>query len=155
MTTTAPTTGTTTGTATTGTATTGTAGAPSRRAIVAGRVLTALLTAFFLFDAVAKLLLVPDVVAASGQLGFAPHALPVIGATLLVCVALHLVPRTALLGAVLLTGYLGGAVAAQLRVDAPVFSALLFPVYCGVVVWAALYLRDARVRAVVADLLGR
>jgi hypothetical protein len=139
----------------TATTTATTASVLSRRATATGGVLTALLTLFLLFDAVTKLLLVPDVVAASGQMGFAPHTLPVIGATLLVCLALYLVPRTALLGAVLLTGYLGGAVAAQLRVDAPVFTTLLFPVYFGIAVWVALYLRDVRVRAIVADLLRR
>jgi DoxX-like protein len=67
----------------------------------------------------------------------------------LACLALYVVRRTSLLGAVLLTGYLGGAFCAQLRIDAPLFSTLLFPVYTGVVVWAGLVLRDRRVRDLV------
>ena len=72
------------------------------------------------------------VVEATQQMGFAASAVPIIGAVLLVCLVLYLVPRTAILGAVLLTGYLGGAVCAQLRIEAPVFSTMLFPVYFGI-----------------------
>ena len=82
-------------------------------------------------------------------MGFPAWTVPVIGATLLVCLVLYLVPRTAVLGAVLLTGYLGGAVCAQLRIEAPLFSTLLFPVYIGVLVWLGLYLRSAALRALV------
>jgi hypothetical protein len=78
----------------------------------------------------------------------------VIGSVLLVCLALYLIPRTAILGAVLLTGYLGGAVCAQLRIGAPLFSTMLFPVYFGIVVWVALYLRSAKLRQLVADSLS-
>ncbi len=83
---------------------------------------------------------------AMATLGYAPGAAVLIGVVELACVALYLVPRTAVLGAVLLTGYLGGAVAAQLRIEAPLASTLLFPVYLGVAMWAGLWLRDARVR---------
>ena len=83
---------------------------------------------------------------ANRVLGFPPGAALGIGLVELVCVALYLVPRTAVLGAVLLTGYLGGAVSAQLRIEAPLFSTLLFPVYLGTAVWVGLWLRDARVR---------
>ena len=82
-------------------------------------------------------------------MGFPAWTVPVIGATLLVCLGLYLVPRTAVLGAVLLTGYLGGAVCAQLRIEAPLFSTLLFPVYVGVLVWLGLYLRSAALRTLV------
>ena len=114
-----------------------------------GLVLTALVTLFLLVDAVTKLLRVPAVVDATTQMGFPESAVPVIGGTLLVCLALYLVPRTAVLGAVLLTGYLGGAVCAQLRIEAPLLSTLLFPVYTGVLVWLGLYLRSAALRALV------
>jgi DoxX-like protein len=87
-------------------------------------------------------------------MGFAASAVPAIGAVLLVCLVLYLIPRTAILGAVLLTGYLGGAVCAQLRIEAPLFSTMLFPVYVGVVVWVALYLRSSQLRQVVAVSLG-
>jgi hypothetical protein len=126
----------------------------SRAAARTGTVLTVLLTLFFLFDAVTKLLRVPDVVVATEQMGFPAASVPVIGSVLLVCLALYLVPRTAILGAVLLTGYLGGAVCAQLRIEAPLFSTMLFPVYFGVVVWVALYLRSRQLRELVAGSLN-
>ncbi|HEY0815919.1 MAG TPA: DoxX family protein [Pseudonocardia sp.] len=123
----------------------------SRAAFRTGVVLTVLIALFLLFDAVTKLLSLPDVVTATEQMGFSAAAVPVIGGVLLVCLALYLVPRTSILGAVLLTGYLGGAVCAQLRIDAPLFSTMLFPVYFGVLVWVALYLRSAPLRALVAN----
>ena len=120
-----------------------------RIAARAGRVISALAVLFLLFDSVSKLLQVPAVVVATTQMGFQPYHVPVIGGLLLVCVAVHLVPRTAVLGAVLLTGYLGGAVCAQLRIDAPLLSTMLFPVYTGALVWVGLYLRSAALRALV------
>jgi hypothetical protein len=114
-----------------------------------GLVLTGLVTLFLLFDSVVKLLRVGAVVDATVQMGFPAWTVPVIGGTLLACLVLYLVPRTAVLGAVLLTGYLGGAVCAQLRIEAPLFSTLLFPVYTGVLVWLGLYLRSAALRALV------
>ena len=89
-------------------------------------------------------------VTATAQMGFSASTVPVIGSVLLICLALYLIPRTAVLGAVLLTGYLGGAVCAQLRIEAPLFSTTLFPVYVGIVVWVSLYLRSARMRELVA-----
>jgi hypothetical protein len=83
------------------------------------------------------------------QLGWQPHHLPILGALSLACLALSLVPRTAVLGAVLWTGYLGGAVATHLRLDHPLASHTLFPVYVAALLWGGLYLRDARVRALV------
>ena len=114
-----------------------------------GLVLTGLVALFLLFDAVTKLLRVSMVVDATVQMGFPAWTVPVIGGTLLVCLVLYLVPRTAVLGAVLLTGYLGGAVCAQLRIEAPLFSTLLFPVSVGVLAWLGLYLRSAALRALV------
>jgi DoxX-like family len=121
----------------------------SRAASRTGMVLTVLLTLFLLSDCVTKLVRVPGVVEATVQMGFPAWSVPVIGAVLAVCLALYLVPRTSLLGAVLLTGYLGGAVCAQLRIEAPLFSTMLFPVYVGIVAWVALYLRSAQLRRLV------
>lgn len=121
-----------------------------RTASRTGLVLTALLTLFLLFDSTIKLLRLPVAVDATVQLGFPAATVPLIGAVLLVCLVLYLVPRTAVLGAVLLTGYLGGAVGGQLRVEAPLFSTLLFPVYVGILVWVALYLRSAELRRLLA-----
>jgi hypothetical protein len=123
----------------------------SRAASRTGLVLTVLITLFLLFDSVTKLMGVPDVLKATEQMGFPDATVPVIGSVLLVCIALYLIPRTSILGAVLLTGYLGGAVCAQLRIEAPLFSTLLFPVYFGFLVWVALYLRSAQLRQLVAS----
>lgn len=114
-----------------------------------GQVISLLATAFLLVDAVIHVLAIEPVVESFAQLGFpAWQALP-IGVLELVCLALYAVPRTSVLGAVLLTGYLGGAVCAHFRAESPLFSTTLFPVYLGIAVWAGLYLRDARVRALV------
>ena len=123
--------------------------APGRAARITGWVLTSLVALFLLFDSVTKLLQLPAVVEATVQMGFPATTVPVIGGTLLVCLVLYLIPRTAVLGAVLLTGYLGGAVCAQLRIEAPVLGYMLFPVYTGVLVWLGLYLRSAALRALV------
>jgi hypothetical protein len=111
-----------------------------------GLVLTALVTAFLVFDAVIHVLNIAPVRDGARVLGFDPDLMPLIGVLELVCVGLYVVRRTSPLGAVLLTGYLGGAFCAQLRIDAPLFSTLLFPVYVGVAVWVGLVLRDRRVR---------
>jgi len=126
----------------------------SRAASRTGTVLTVLLALFLVVDAVPKLLQMPMVVEATQQMGFDASAVPLIRAVLLVCLVLYLVPRTAILGAVLLTGYLGGAVCAQLRIEAPVFSTMLFPVYFGILVWVALYLRSPQLRRVVAEIVS-
>jgi hypothetical protein len=127
-----------------------TATRPRTRADVrVGQVLTALVTAFLLFDAVIHVLNIAAVRDGAVTLGFDPDLMPVIGVIEVVCLGLYVVPRTSVLGAVLLTGYLGGAFCAQLRIDAPLLSTLLFPVYTGIVVWAGLWLRDRRVRALV------
>jgi hypothetical protein len=72
-----------------------------------------------------------------------------LGAVLLVCTVLYMVPQTAVLGAILLTGYLGGAVATHMRVGSPLFTHVLFGVYLGILLWGGLYLRDARLRALI------
>lgn len=117
-------------------------------ALWAGRALTALTALFLTFDAVIKLVGEPHAVEATAALGFPAHQLATIGAIELACAVVWLVPRTAVLGAVLLTGYLGGAVACQLRLEQPLLSTTLFPVYVGGMVWAGLALRDPRARAV-------
>ena len=124
-----------------------------RAATVTGRVLTVLVALFLAFDCVTKLLQLPSVVDATVQMGFTASTVPIIGATLLGCLVLYLVPRTSLLGAVLLTGYLGGAVCSQLRIDAPLLSTMLSAVYVGTIAWVALYLRSAQLRRIVGELV--
>lgn len=124
--------------------------APSTTASRTGLVVTILVAAFLAFDAVIHILAIAPVVEGARQLGFDPDVMPFIGVLELVCLGLYVARRTSAIGAVLLTGYLGGAFCAQLRVDAPLFSTLLFPVYTGVLLWAGLWLRDQRVRDLVA-----
>jgi DoxX-like family len=114
----------------------------------AGVTLSGLAVAFLLFDAAMKIVKIAPVVEASARVGFSEGTLRPIGLTLLACVILYLVPRTAILGAVLLTGYLGGAIATHVRLGDPLFSHTLFPIYFGVFIWGGLFLRDARVRAI-------
>jgi hypothetical protein len=104
--------------------------------------------AFFLLDAAMKLLALPVVLEASAEIGFQGEILiRELGIILLLCTLLYAAPRTATLGAILLTGYLGGAVAAHLRVGDPLFTHVLFGVYGGILVWGGLYLRDTKLRA--------
>jgi hypothetical protein len=126
-----------------------TVSARSRRA---GRIIGALLGAFLTMDAITHIALIDPVRDAFTELGLGTQYGPVIGIVMLVCLALYAVPRTAVLGAILLTGYFGGAVAVNMVADKPVVSTVLFPIYVGVAVWAALWLRDARVRELFAQL---
>lgn len=123
---------------------------PASRARWGGRVLTAVPVMFLVFDAAMKVANHPMVAEASERLGLPVHLSPGIGLLLLSCLALYLVPRTAALGAILLTGYLGGAVLVHLRVGDPLFSHTLFPVYVGAMLWSGLFLRDDRVRRLLA-----
>jgi hypothetical protein len=104
--------------------------------------------AFFLLDAVMKLLALPMVLQANAEIGFQGEILArELGIILLLCTVLYAAPPTATLGAILLTGYLGGAVAVHLRVSDPLFTHVLFGVYGGILVWGGLYLRDTKLRA--------
>lgn len=114
----------------------------------AGLVLTGLFGLFMTFDVAIKLLDLPVVGETLGALGWPAGMARGIGVLQLVLLVLYLVPRTAVLGAVLLTGMLGGAVATHLRVGSPLLSHTLFGVYLGLLAWGGLLLRDARLRAV-------
>lgn len=113
-------------------------------------ILTGLPLAFLFVDAAMKLLTLPVVLETSAPLGFGgagmAHAL---GAILLACAILYAIPRTSVLGAILLTAYMGGAVATHVRVGSPIFTHILFGVYLGVFLWGGLYLRDRRVRELI------
>lgn len=110
-----------------------------------GRVLSVLAALFFFVDGLTKVLQVAPVVESSAQLGYSASVTLGIGVLLLVCLAIHLIPQTAPLGAILLTGYLGGAVATHVRFGSPPFS-VSFPIILGALLWLGLYLRDARLR---------
>jgi predicted secreted protein len=100
-----------------------------------------------LFDAGGKLFLESHVVEATTKIGYPVAAIRPIGVIALLCTILYAVPRTAILGAVLLTGFYGGAVASKIRIEDPLFSSILFGVYFGLIAWVGLYLRDERLRA--------
>lgn len=114
-----------------------------------GRILSVLVILFMLFDAVLHLIKIAPVVQAFAQLGVPLQLSIALGILELVCIILYALPRTSLLGAILLTGYLGGAVVTQLRVGNPLFSQALFLIYIGVLAWGGLFLRDQRLRALI------
>jgi hypothetical protein len=121
--------------------------AASHRILVwTGRVFSGLLVVFMLFDSVIKLLNMPFVAESCRQLGIPPEQAPFIGGLELALTVLYVYPRTAVLGAVLLTGLFGGAIASHVRIGDPWFSHILFGVYLGLFAWGGLYLRDARLR---------
>jgi DoxX-like family len=121
----------------------------SRKAIWTGRVLSGVAVLFLLFDAVVKLLRHPAAVEGTTRLGYPTSVIFGLGVLQAVCLVLYLVPRTSVLGAILWTGYLGGAVATHVRVGDPLFSHAFFPIYIGVLLWAGLWLRDIRLRALI------
>jgi hypothetical protein len=112
-----------------------------------GRVLSFLPALFLLFDAVMKLVKPEPVVKATVEMGYPETVLFGLGIVLLVCTILYLIPRTSVLGAILLTGYLGGAVASHVRLGQGAFE-ISFPVLFGILLWAGLVLRNPRLRAV-------
>ena len=123
--------------------------APSPARVWTARIVTAIPVLFLLFDGAMKVVLAQPVIDAMPTIGWPVSLARPIGIILLACVAVYLYPRTAVLGAILLTGFLGGAVATQLRVGNPLVTNVLFPIYVALFVWGGLYLRDARVRALI------
>ncbi len=116
---------------------------------IAGWALTGLTIAFMLFDSLSKLALNSYVVAATTAIGYPVAAIRPIGIILLAFTILYAIPRTAILGAILLTGFMGGTVASKIRIEDPLFSSILFGVYFGIILWAGLYLRDGQLRALI------
>ncbi|GCE07950.1 DoxX family protein [Dictyobacter aurantiacus] len=119
----------------------------SKTSLWIGRVLSALAALFLLFDGITHVVQISPVVDSLNQLGYPVNLALVLGVMELVCLAVYVFPATSVLGAILLTGYLGGAISAHLRLGDPLFSTTLFPVYIGILIWGGLYLRDERVRA--------
>jgi DoxX-like family len=118
----------------------------SKAGLWAGRIVTALIVLFMLFDAVVKLLKLAPAMEGTIKLGYPVSVVFPLGLVLLACTVLYAVPRTAILGAILLTGYLGGAVATQVRVQSASFW---FALALGVLVWLGPYLRDSQLRALI------
>ncbi|CAN5534641.1 DoxX family protein [soil metagenome] len=113
-----------------------------------GRVLSGLAILFLIFDGITKVINIQPVIDASTQLGLPVGLAPSIGILLLVCLIVYGIPQSSVLGAILLTGYLGGAIAIQLRSGAALFP-IVFPVIIGALIWGGLFLRDQSLRALV------
>ncbi len=123
--------------------------APTSKAMTwAGRIISGITVLFLIFDGVTKVMKVPQVMAASAKMGYPASAIVGTGITLLICVALYVIPQTSIFGAILLTGYLGGAVATHVFVRDPVFDTV-FPIIFGVLVWGGLFLRDGQLRGLI------
>ena len=120
----------------------------SKMRLWAGRIMSALPALFLLVDGAMKLLKLQVVVKATVGLGYVETVILPLGVVLLTCTILYLIPRTAVLGAILLTGYLGGAVATHVRAGQGLFE-ILFPVALGVLLWGGLVLRDDRLRTLI------
>lgn len=127
----------------------------AKRTLWIGRVLSGLAVAFLLFDSIMKFFmdkLPPEALEAGAALQWPMEKMPLVGTILLICTVLYIIPRTAVLGAVLLTGYLGGAIASHVRVSNPLFSHTLFPIYIAALIWLGLYLRDMRARNMISKI---
>lgn len=125
----------------------------SKKALWTGRILSGLAILFLLFDGIMKFFmdkLPPEALEAGKVLQWPMELMPTVGTILLICTILYIIPRTSVLGAILLTGYLGGAVASHLRVSNPLFTHTLFPIYVAIFIWLGLYLRDNRAKAIIA-----
>lgn len=120
--------------------------ADSKKKPWAGIILSALPALFLLVDGVMKLIKPAPVVEATVKLGYPESVILPLGIVLTLCTILYAIPRTAVLGAILLTGYLGGAVATHVRAGGTLFE-ILFPVIFGVLIWGGLFLRDPSLRA--------
>ncbi len=112
-----------------------------------GRVLSALPVLLLLFDGTAKVMRLAPVLEGTAKLGYPLGVVAPLGLVLIACTLLYALPRTSVLGALLLTGYLGGAVATHVRMGDPLFSHVLSPVYVAALIWGGLFLREARLRA--------
>jgi hypothetical protein len=121
----------------------------SKIALKCGWALSSLVTLFLLMDASMKIIKAQVAVTATMQLGYPEYMIVPLGIVLLACTVLYILPATNVLGAILLTGYLGGAVATHVRVGDPLLSHVLFPVYLGGIGWLGIFLREPLVRALV------
>lgn len=113
------------------------------------RIMSGLVILFMLADSIFKFIQPAEVIQGTIDLGYQPHHIAIIGALGFLSTILYIIPRTAVLGAILLTGYWGGAMATHLRLDNPLFSHILFSVYLGILAWGGLWLRDERVRKII------
>jgi hypothetical protein len=120
----------------------------SNRSLWAGRIVSGIVVLFMILDGVTKVMKIQQVIDATVRIGFPENTIVGIGVTLLVCTALYLTPRTSILGAILLTAYLGGATAANVRAGSPAFNTS-FPIVFGILVWVGVLLREPRLQVLV------
>ena len=120
----------------------------SQKMVWAGHIISALTILFLLFDSIIKVLTLAPAVEATTQLGYAESLVFGVGIIELACLVLYIIPQTSVLGAILMTGYLGGAVATHLRAGSDLLS-LVFPVIIGLLLWGGLFLRDNRLRTLI------
>ena len=120
----------------------------SKASLWTGRIISGLVVLFMIFDGVTKVMKVQQVIDATVRIGFPVSTIVGIGITLLICVVLYVIPPTSVLGAILLTGYFGGATAANIRAGSPLFNTV-FSITFGVLTWLGLYLRQRRLQALV------
>jgi DoxX-like family len=121
--------------------------AVSKKAVWAGRVLSGLAVLFLIFDASVKVLKSPFAIEATTQLGYPESVVVTLGLIEIACMIVYLIPNTSVLGTILWTGYLGGAVATHVRIASPLFTHALVPTYVAALLWLGLWLRDNRLRA--------
>ena len=119
----------------------------AKKRSIAGYVLTGLVAVFLTFDTVLKVLQLAPAMQGTTELGYPASSVLVIGVIELACLVLYLIPQTSVLGALLLTGYLGGAIATHVRIGSPLPTHTLFPIYVALMIWGGLYLRESRLRA--------
>ncbi len=124
------------------------AGPVSKGRLWTGRIISAVVVLFLLFDSITKVMKVRAVIEASAQLGYPANTIFTIGIILLVCTVFYIIPQTAVLGAILLTGYLGGAVAANLRIGSAM-SNTFFPIVFAALAWTGIFLRESRLGALI------
>lgn len=118
--------------------------------ILTGRIISGFVILFMLFDATLKFIKPVEVIQTTvNELGYAEHHILVHGILALTATLLYAIPRTSIIGAILLTAHFGGAVASHLRVDNPIFSHLLFPVYFGILMWLGLWMRNTKLRSLI------
>jgi hypothetical protein len=116
-----------------------------------GRTMGGLVILFMLMDSIFKFIVNEEVINGTEDLGFQVHHLPIMGTLGLITTLLYILPRTEILGAILLTGYWGGAIATHVRMDNPLFTHILFPVYLGILAWGALWIKSERLRNLILN----
>jgi DoxX-like protein len=121
----------------------------SKKGLWAGRIMSGLVVLFLLFDTLIKVLKLAPAVDGTTALGYPATVVRGIGIIELVCLVLYVIPRTSVLGAILLTGYLGGAIATHVRVGSPFLTHTLFPIYVALLIWGGLFLRDDRLQRLI------